>query len=97
VIILHKLSVGMREAKGNLSKLVNEVKKGAEIILTERGKPVARLTPVDNESLSLTSRLNKLEFAGLLEPARRVNLKMPSPLPLCGERAQEFLQEDRNR
>jgi len=94
---LYKLSVGMREAKENLSRLVNEVKKGTEIILTERGKPVARLAPVDNESLSLVSRLNKLEHAGLLEPASRVNLKIPSPLPLCGEKAQEFLQEDRNR
>jgi len=97
VIILYKLSVGMREAKENLSRLVNEVKKGTEIILTERGKPVARLAPIDNESLSLAARLIKLERAGLLEPANRTNLKMAPPLPLCGEKAQEFLQEDRSK
>jgi prevent-host-death family protein len=87
----------MREAKENLSRLVNEVKKGTEIILTERGKPVARLVPINDESLSLASRLAKLEHAGMIEPANRANLKMPLPLPLCGEKAQAFLQEDRNR
>lgn len=94
---MYKLRVGMREAKENFSKLVNEVKNGAEIILTERGKPVARLAPINDESLSLPARLTKLEYAGVLEPANRANLKMPSPLPLCGEKAQAFLQEDRNR
>ncbi len=94
---MYRLSVGIREAKENLSRLVNEVKKGTEIILTERGKPVARLAPVNDESLSLASRLAKLEHAGMIEPANRTNLKMPSPLPLCGEKAQAFLQEDRNK
>ncbi|MBS4008865.1 MAG: type II toxin-antitoxin system prevent-host-death family antitoxin [Clostridium sp.] len=94
---MYKLRVGMREAKENFSRLVNEVKKGTEIILTERGKPVARLAPINEESLSLASRLSKLEHAGMLEPANRAGLKLPSPLPLCGEKAQAFLQEDRNR
>jgi prevent-host-death family protein len=34
---------GIREARQNLSALIEEVKKGREIIITERGKPVARL------------------------------------------------------
>ncbi len=36
---------GIREARQNLSVLLGEVKKGEEIVITERGKPVARLTP----------------------------------------------------
>jgi prevent-host-death family protein len=97
VILLHKPSVGLREAKANLSRLVNEVKKGTEIILTERGKPVARLAPVADESLSLEARLTKLEYAGWLEPLNRAARKMPVPLPLSIVKAQELLQEDRNR
>jgi prevent-host-death family protein len=97
VVLLHKLIVGMREAKENLSRLVNEVKKGAEIILTERGKPVARLAPIVDEYLSLETRLTKLEYAGWIEAPNRHAQKMPVPLPLSEEKAQEFLQEDRNR
>jgi len=37
---------GIREARQNLSALVEEVKKGREIIITERGKAVARLVPL---------------------------------------------------
>lgn len=94
---MHKPSVGLREAKANLSRLVNEVKKGTEIILTERGKPVARLAPVADESLTLEARLTKLEYAGWLEPPHRAARKLPVPLPLSRVKAQDMLQEDRNR
>jgi prevent-host-death family protein len=87
----------MRKAKENLSRLVSQVKEGAEIILTERGKPVARLAPLNDETMSLAARLTKLEKAGALEPAKRGNAEMPVPLPCCGEKAQEYLQEDRSR
>jgi len=36
---------GVREARQNLSALLEEVKKGREILITDRGKPVARLAP----------------------------------------------------
>ena len=36
---------GIREARQNLSALIEEVKKGHEITLTDRGRPVARLVP----------------------------------------------------
>jgi prevent-host-death family protein len=36
---------GIREARQNLSALIDEVRKGHEITITDRGKPVARLVP----------------------------------------------------
>ena len=36
---------GIRLARQNLSVLIDEVKKGAEILITDRGRPVARLSP----------------------------------------------------
>ncbi len=36
---------GIREARQNLSVLLEEVKKGREVLITDRGKPVARLVP----------------------------------------------------
>jgi prevent-host-death family protein len=38
-------SVGMAEAKRNLSKLVARVEGGEEIVITRRGAPAARLVP----------------------------------------------------
>lgn len=90
-----KNSIGLREAKANLSKLVKEVKQGAEIILTERGKPVARLVPIDDKLLTLEQRLTRLEQAGWIEPMKTNSHMLPPPLPLSGQKAQEFLQEDR--
>ncbi|MGE5281111.1 MAG: type II toxin-antitoxin system Phd/YefM family antitoxin [Chloroflexota bacterium] len=37
--------VGMHEAKSNLSKLVERVEGGEEIVITRRGEPAARLVP----------------------------------------------------
>ena len=36
---------GIREARQNLSGLIEEVAKGHEVTITDRGKPVARLVP----------------------------------------------------
>jgi prevent-host-death family protein len=40
-------TAGVREARQNLSALLDEVKKGREIVITEHGRPVARLVPPD--------------------------------------------------
>ena len=39
-------SVGVHEAKTNLSKLLERVSAGEEIAITRRGEEVARLVPV---------------------------------------------------
>jgi prevent-host-death family protein len=40
-------TAGVREARQNLSALLDEVKKGREIVITEHGRPVAKLVPPD--------------------------------------------------
>jgi prevent-host-death family protein len=42
-------TVGIFEAKTKLSELIEAVKRGEEIRITQRGKPVARLV-VDNDT-----------------------------------------------
>jgi prevent-host-death family protein len=39
-------TVGMHEAKTNLSRLVDEALAGNEVVITRRGEPVVRLEPV---------------------------------------------------
>jgi prevent-host-death family protein len=45
-------TAGIREARQGLSSLVAEVRKGREIVLTEHGRPVARLAPLRDETPS---------------------------------------------
>ena len=40
-------TAGVRQARQNLSALLDEVRKGREVVITERGRPVAKLVPPD--------------------------------------------------
>lgn len=42
------LTVGVREAKSRLSRLLRQVSAGEEIIITRSGQPVARLVPIED-------------------------------------------------
>jgi prevent-host-death family protein len=89
-------SVGIREAKIHLSKLLNLVKQGREVIVTDRGRPVGKITPIGMESLPLPARIKRLEAQGVVEPlSTRARKRLPPPIPLPQGMAQRFLAEDR--
>ncbi len=45
------MTVGLFEAKTHLSELVHQVSTGGEdVVITRRGKAVARIVPIDTES-----------------------------------------------
>jgi len=44
-------TVNIHEAKTHLSRLVDEVAAGAEIIIAKAGKPMARLAPISRPVL----------------------------------------------
>lgn len=75
--------IGIRELRTNLSAIVERVKAGEEIVVTEYGKPVARLGPVDEETLAI-QRLTEL---GILKPPRipKGSEPLPKPIKLEGE------------
>ncbi len=89
--------VGVREARARLSRLLRDVQRGKEWVITERGRPVARLIPVSPKDLPMEDRIRRLEESGLLEPKRRPSRPLPPPLPLATGLAQRWLQEDRRR
>ena len=89
-------SVGIRDAKIHLSKLLKIVQQGHEIILTDRGRPVGKLVPIESVALPLAVRIKRLEEQGIVEPTLRKDERpLPPPLPLPLETAQRLLQEDR--
>lgn len=71
-------SVGIRELKTRLSKYLRNVKDGGEVIVSERGKVVARIIPANKRSKpSLETILLKLsEESRIILPTV---YKKPSP------------------
>lgn len=92
------LSVGIREAKANLSKLLRMVEKGKEVVLTDHGRPVGKLVPIDKGALPLSSRIKQMEEAGILEPLTgKGPRRLPPPIPVEKGMAQMLLAQDRER
>lgn len=60
------VEVGVREFRGRLRHWLDRVASGEEVIVTERGRARARLTPVDRP----TTR-ERLIAQGIVTPARR--------------------------
>jgi prevent-host-death family protein len=38
-------TAGIRQARQHLSAILDEVRKGREVVITDRGRPVARILP----------------------------------------------------
>ena len=64
--------VNIHEAKTNLSRLVDEVTAGAEIVIAKAGKPVAKLVPIGR------SRVRK---PGFLKGRIKIAADFDAPLP----------------
>jgi len=93
---MKQTTIGVREARANLSRLLKMVQKGHEFTLSHRGRPVGRLVPVTCGSLSPDEQVKRLEEAGLLERCEpRSGRAIPRPIPVPGGMAQAFLREDR--
>jgi prevent-host-death family protein len=54
------------ELKASLSKYVAHVKSGEEVIVTERGKPVAKLVPIPRDEDPEMERMRDLERRGIV-------------------------------
>jgi prevent-host-death family protein len=93
---MQRITVGVREAKANLSRLLAYVESGAEVTITERRRPVARIVRVPASDLPLKDRIAELEKRGWIDAARKPGgVALPAPLPLPDGLARRFLQEDR--
>ncbi len=93
---MQPISVGIREAKINLSKLLKGVQEGREIIITDRGRPVGKIIPVPKGSLPLADRISEMEREGWIEPRKKKSRELYSPILLPEEQAQKFLKEEQD-
>jgi prevent-host-death family protein len=69
--------VGVRELRQTASELLRRVAQGETFEITDRGRPVAVLSPVPEGR-----PLERLRATGLVEPATEDIDDLPEPLPL---------------
>ena len=60
-----KNTASVAQLKARLSEYLRRVKGGTELLITERGLPIARLSPLDSEQRR-TTRRERLVRAGIL-------------------------------
>jgi prevent-host-death family protein len=72
------MDVGIRELRADLSRWLRRVRAGDEIVVTDRGTPIARLVPVDAER-----KIDRLIREGVVTPAPRP-WRGPLPKPIEG-------------
>ena len=71
------MRLGLREANQRFSKAIKAVRAGQEVVLTDRGRPLAVIRPIKKEDAREVA-LRTLADEGLITPASR---KGPMPAP----------------
>lgn len=64
------MQMGLREANQKFSRLVKAVKQGKEVLLTERGKPLAVVKLIEGHD-DAHAVVRRLEIVGLLRAASK--------------------------
>jgi prevent-host-death family protein len=90
-------TTGVAQLKAHLSRYLAQVKGGQEIVVTERGRPVAKLVPLPL-TVSRESRRERLIRAGILLPGTGripAALLRPPKGPRVGDAVLKLLLEER--
>jgi prevent-host-death family protein len=73
---MDRVEVGIRELRLNLSKYVARARRGTNIVVTDHGRPVARLGPLEEDEDTFA----RLVREGIIIPARRPKRAALPPL-----------------
>jgi len=89
------LKKGVKEVRDHFTRYLKRVKQGEEIVVTERGKPVALLAPIPE----VTGFQEKLELAakkGLIRlPQKAGKVPIHKKIKLLGKSLTEIILEER--
>ncbi|MBV5246756.1 MULTISPECIES: type II toxin-antitoxin system Phd/YefM family antitoxin [Mycolicibacterium] len=70
------MEIGIRELRDQLSRHLAEVREGRTVTVTDHGRPIARIVPVERPT-----KLESLREEGRVQRAR--TRKQPAPAPLA--------------
>ena len=73
------MEVGVRELRNNLSRYLERVRDGEEVVVTDRGYAIARILPMGAERV-----LDRLVADGVVTPAARPKRRAGTPMSSDG-------------
>jgi len=86
--------VGLREANIHFAKYIKKVKEGKKILLTDRGKPIAVVSPFAKKEKPIEGRLRLMEERGILKRAAgKIKLRILIDVP--GREVSRIVSENR--
>jgi prevent-host-death family protein len=90
-------TVGVRELKNRLTHYLRRARQGEEVIVTERGKPVAILQSLEKAAhpTSLEARLAQLAARGLVILPTAKRRRRFRPIKIAGPPLSQTILEDR--
>jgi prevent-host-death family protein len=90
-------TVGVRELKDRLTRYLKQTKDGEEIVVTERGNPIAIIQPIRTarKAKSLDARLARLAAEGLVTLPTRKRLARVHRVKVKGRPVSRTILEDR--
>jgi prevent-host-death family protein len=71
--------IGIRQLRSNLGQYVSQARLGENVVITDHGIPVARLTPYD-----MPNTLEHLVAEGRVTPARSSKPPLSAPIKAAG-------------
>lgn len=90
-------TVGIRELKNRLTRYLRLTQDGEEVVITERGRPIALLGPLpaDRQPQGIEARLARLAALGRLTLPKRRPLGRIHRVRLTGVPLSQTVLEDR--
>jgi prevent-host-death family protein len=90
------MKLGLREANQHFSKAIKAVRAGKEVVLTERGQPIAVIKPIKAER-EQGARLERMADEGLITlPSRKGRMPRFEPICTTGEPLSQTIIDDRD-
>jgi prevent-host-death family protein len=90
---MDELRVGIRELKNKLSDYLRRIKTGETVIITDRGKPIAKIVPIQP---TVDDRLRTLVDAGLVEwNGKKLRAYQPIAVNKSDHQLSDLVVEDR--
>jgi prevent-host-death family protein len=88
-------SVGSRELKTRLGTYLRQVRDGATLIVTDRGRPVAELRPLERYQGGAEARLRELAALGVVSGGVGERVPLAPFEPIRGASLSQAIIEDR--
>ena len=90
------ITTGIKDLKNRLSRYLSFFKKGEDVLITERGKVIARIVCENSQKASLRQALHPLLLKGLITlPVSEIDKDFPDPVEITGKSVSEMAIEDR--